>query len=107
MYIGAVPVEDESAETIPKIKFDRWITIFGTSLRIQSDQETSFVSVIVKHVSAKIGTTRIETSPYHPETDGCVERWNRTMSQDLRRHIPANCHGLRIRALSHFDTTQV
>ena len=34
-----------------------------------------------------IGVTPIKMTPYHPQTDGLVERFNQTLKQTLRRLI--------------------
>jgi transposase InsO family protein len=79
----AVQVRDEKAETIAEVLFDRWIAIVGPPLRLFSDRGKPFVSSIVKYLCAKVGTEKIETAPYHPQSDGCVERFNRTQCNDL------------------------
>lgn len=33
-----------------------------------------------------IGATKIHTTPYHPEGDGLVERWHRTLTAALMCH---------------------
>jgi transposase InsO family protein len=83
----AVPVKEESASTIANTLFDRWISIFGPPRRLLSDQGKPFVSAMVKHLCERIGTEKIETSAYHPQTDGMVERYNRTLCEDLAKYV--------------------
>jgi transposase InsO family protein len=83
--VVAVPVKEESASTIANTLFDRWISIFGPPRRLLSDQGKPFVSAMVKHLCERIGTEKIETSAYHPQTDGMVERYNRTLCEDLAK----------------------
>jgi transposase InsO family protein len=84
-FMVAVPVRDEKAETIAEVLFDRWIAIFGPPLRLLSDRGKPFVSSMVKCFCAKVGKEKIETAPYHPQSDGCVERFNRTLCDDLAK----------------------
>jgi hypothetical protein len=72
-FMDAVPLRDEKAETIAEVSFDRGIAICGPPLRLLSDQGKPFVSAMVKYLCAKEGTEKIETAPYHPQSDGCVE----------------------------------
>jgi Integrase zinc binding domain/RNase H-like domain found in reverse transcriptase len=86
-FMVAVPVRDEKAETIAEVLFERWIAIFGPPLRLLSDRGKPFVSSMVKYFYAKVGTEKIETAPYHPQSDGCVERFNRTLCNDLAKNV--------------------
>jgi transposase InsO family protein len=85
--VVAVPVKEESASTIANTLFGRWISIFGPPRRLLSDQGKPFVSATVKHLCERIGTEKIETSAYHPQTDGMVERHNRTLCEDLAKYV--------------------
>jgi transposase InsO family protein len=81
----AVPLRDEKAETIAEVLFDRWIAIFGPPFRLLSDLGKPFAFGVVKYLCAKVSTEKIETAPYHPQSDGCVERFNRTLCNDLAK----------------------
>lgn len=43
------------------------------------DRETSFVSHLMLSVCESLGITKLNTTPYHPECDGMVDRFNRTV----------------------------
>ena len=38
----------------------------------------------------QIGVHKVFTSPYHPQTDGFIERFNQTLLRDLRAYVSAN-----------------
>lgn len=86
-FMQAIPTKDETSETIAKVLFERWISVFGPPVRILSDQGKPFVSAVIKCLCQKVGSQKIFTSPYHPQTDGCVERFNRTLCDDLRKFV--------------------
>ena len=44
-----------------------------------SDQGTQFVSSLVKALCDRVGITRITTSTYHPQSNGCLERLHGTL----------------------------
>jgi transposase InsO family protein len=47
----------------------------------------NFASGEIAEMSRLIGTKQIFTSAYHPQTNGFIERYNRTLSTELRRHV--------------------
>ena len=51
--------------------------------RIQTDQGVNFESELVKHLVNLMNITKVRSSPYHPETNGQVERLNKTLKQIL------------------------
>jgi len=45
------------------------------------------MSSVVKEMSSLLKIKQLRTSVYHPQTDGLVERFNRTLKQMLRKVI--------------------
>jgi Integrase core domain len=86
-FVIAIPIKDEAASTIATILFERWISVFGPPVRLVSDQGKPLVSAVVRHLCVRIGTNKIETSAYHPQTDGFVERYNRTLCEDIAKFV--------------------
>lgn len=41
------------------------------------------MSKVVESMASRLGVKRFMTSPFHPQANGCVERCNRTIAQDL------------------------
>lgn len=48
-----------------------------------SDRGPNFVGTVVAAMKRQLGVKQVLTSPLHPQGNGCVERWNRTLAQDL------------------------
>ena len=48
----------------------------GIPGEILTDQGTNFTSSLLGELYKLIGVTALRTSPYHPQTDGLVERFN-------------------------------
>jgi len=40
----------------------------------------------MKHLCALLGIDHVKTSPYHPQSNGCLERWHSTLKAALRKH---------------------
>ncbi|KAI5616012.1 hypothetical protein C0J50_10699 [Silurus asotus] len=75
--------------TTPKI-INALIQLFsrvGIPEEILTDQGTNFTSRLMKLLHRQLGITAIKTSPYHPQTDGLVERFNKTLKGMLRKFV--------------------
>lgn len=59
----------------------------GVSREILTDQGTNFMSLLLKQVYQLLGIRAIKTTPYHPQTDGLVERFNQTLKSMLRKFV--------------------
>ena len=79
----AFALRNSTAETVVNCLIDltSWV---GVPQEILTDNGTNFVSKVVKQFCQTVGVHQIRTSPYHPETDGMVERFN-TLKRLLRK----------------------
>ncbi len=59
----------------------------GIPEEILMDQGTNFTSRLMGQLNRQLGITAIRTSPYHPQTDGLVERFNQTLKNMLRKFV--------------------
>ena len=62
----------------------------GILEEILSDQGTNFMSTLLVEVYRLQQIKRIQTSPYHPQTDGLVERFDGTLKVMLRKLVNRN-----------------
>ncbi|KAJ8731369.1 hypothetical protein PYW07_004533 [Mythimna separata] len=79
----AVPVREITAEIVAKALYENWIARFGCPLRISTDQGRQFESSVFNALMKKFGITRIRTTAYHPQSNGQIERWHRTLKAAL------------------------
>lgn len=79
----ATPVKNITAETIARAVYEHWICRFGCPLRITTDQGRQFESALFHELMKKLGVTRLRTTSYHPQSNGQVERWHRTLKAAL------------------------
>lgn len=75
----AVPMRDQTAETVAKTLLSTWIARFGCPQRVSADRGRQFESTLFAQLSAAIGCQHIRTTSYHPQSNGLIERWHRTM----------------------------
>jgi len=59
----------------------------GIPREILSDQGTNFMSQLLKESYNLLNISQIQTSPYHPQTDGLAERFNRTLKAMIRKLV--------------------
>jgi len=64
---------------------DAWVACYGPPDRILSDQGPQFMSNFFIAVMKVLSTETVCTTAYHPQTNGQVERYNRTTTS-LRLH---------------------
>lgn len=79
----AYPVKDITSETIADIIYTGWICRFGCPVRLTTDQGRQFESNLFSHLTKKMGISRIRTCAYHPQSNGLIERWHRTLKSAL------------------------
>ena len=74
----AFPIKNKCADTVADVLVDKIILRFGMPLVIHSDQGREFENGLMKSLCTLLGCVKMRTAPYHPESDGMVERFNRT-----------------------------
>ena len=82
--VYAVP--DRTAPTVAKCLADV-IWKHGAPLKIIHDRAAEFLSDVVQETATVLGITQLPTSGGHPQTDGLVERMNRTLKQMLAKVV--------------------
>lgn len=79
----AYPLSDVSAVTVAETLFNNYICRFGVPLHVTTDQGVQFESNLFREFSKFLGFHRIRTTTYHPESNGMVERFHRTLKATL------------------------
>lgn len=79
----AFPIKEIHAETVAKAIYDGWIVRFGCPTRLTSDQGTQFESNLFQQMMKLLGINKIRTTSFHPQSNGKVERWHRSLKAAL------------------------
>lgn len=84
-WVEAFPVSDIRAETIVDLFINNIVLRHGEPQYLLSDQGSNFTSKLVTDVCKLLELRKIQTTPYHPQCDGLVERFNKTLIEQLSR----------------------
>ena len=83
--VFAVP--DQTAATIAKLLVEEIMSHHGVPAEVLSDRGKAFLSGLMEEVGQLLGFHKLNTSAYHPQTDGLVERYNRTLRAMLSKTV--------------------
>lgn len=82
--VFAVP--DQKASRLARLLAEEVVPLFGVPEALLSDRGTNLLSFLMKDVCELLGIRKINTTAYHPQCDGMVERFNRTLKTILWKH---------------------
>ena len=89
-WAQAFPLTNMTAESVAEAFVLGWVALFGAPHSVHTDQGTQFTSALFKEVCRLLSISKSQTTSYHPEGNGQVERVNRTIVQLLRVHVRGN-----------------
>lgn len=84
------PTPEQTTLTIAKLLVEQVISHHGVPVELLSDRGSAFLSHLMKEVCQLLGIHRVNTTAYHPQTDGLVERFNRTLIDMLAKRVERN-----------------
>lgn len=83
-FTQAVGTKDQKASTVVRVLEREWLVRYGIPNRIHSDQGRSFEGKLMQGLCEAYGMDKSRTSSYHPQGNGQVERFNRTLHNLIR-----------------------
>ena len=89
-WVEALSVPSVEATVIARLLIDEIISRHGAPRVLLSDRGTNFLSKVVAEVCKIFQIQKVNTSSYHPQTDGLVERFNSTLCQSLSMYVSKN-----------------
>ena len=78
-WVEAFGIPNQAATTVASKITEQFFFRFGLPEQLHSDQGRNFESEVVSEVCKILGIAKTRTTPYHPQSDGLVERLNKTL----------------------------
>lgn len=80
-------MKDQEAITVAEILVREMISHFGVPLFLHLDQGRNFKSTVFSEMCRLLGIKKTRTTPLHPQSDGIVDRFNRTLEAQLSKFV--------------------
>lgn len=91
-FVNLYDIADHRATTVAECLFQNYILEHGVMETLHMDMGRQFESDVVKHLCGALGVKKTHTTPYNPKSDGMVERFNRTLIDQLAKML-LSCEG--------------
>ena len=77
-WVEAYPMKDMEAASVAACLYD-FICRYGAPDFLHTDQGKNFESTLISDLCKLLGIVKTRTTPYHLQSDGMIERFNRTL----------------------------
>ena len=89
-WVEAYAMPDQTTDTIAGIFVREWVSRYGCPTFLHTDQGANLESAVMKTVCELLGIVKTHTVARWPQSDGMVERWNRSVQQILSKIVGTN-----------------
>lgn len=86
-FSQAFPIPNQEAETVARTFVNEFVCKFSLPQKILTDQGSNFTSNLFKSVAKLFKMKHIQTTAYHPESNGGLERSHHTLVEYLKHYI--------------------
>ena len=86
-WTESLALPDITAETVARAFVEEWVCRYGPPRFIHSDQGRQFEAELFQEMCRLLGLTKTRTSALHPEGNGQVERFNRTLGAMMSIYV--------------------
>ena len=89
-WTEAIALPNQEASTIAVAFVHNFICRFGTPLQVHTDQGRNFESSLMKQMCDLFCIHKTRTTSYRPQSNGSVERMNRSLTKMLAAYCQSN-----------------
>ena len=86
-WVETFALPNQEASTIASVLVDQLFSRYGCPSVIHSDQGRNFEANLMKDIFSHLGIKKTRTSGYHPQGNGLVERFNKTVCSMLSMFV--------------------
>ena len=83
----AKAVPEATAEQTATFIYEEIICRHGCPTKILSDRGSHFKNQMIEELTKRFEIKHLFSTPYHPQTNGLVERFNRTLCESLAKNV--------------------
>lgn len=83
----AIPLCETSTTDCARALIGNWISRFGVPLDMSSDRGSQFTSALWREIAQQLGVKLHHTTAYHPQANGLVERFHRSLKSALKAKL--------------------
>jgi hypothetical protein len=87
VWTELVPTREATAEYAARGLMERVISRTGAPAWIVSDQGKAFTGEIIQHLCEMLHIKKIQTTAYHPQSNGATERVHRDLNKFLKQFV--------------------
>ncbi len=84
-WLEARLLKAANANTVATFLYEKIICRFGVPRILQSDRGTHFVNELIQRLTKRFKIKYSLLSPYHPQSNGLVERFNKTLCEEIAK----------------------
>ena len=89
-YAEAFPLEDQRAPLVARTLVTQFFCRYGAPTKLHSDQGSNFTSTLIKEIMKLYKILHVKGSAYRPQSQGSVERLNRSLIEMLKHYTIQN-----------------
>jgi transposase InsO family protein len=86
--VYAIP--NQEASTVAEALVTNFFCFLVIPRELHSDQGRNFESHLLQEVVQRLGVSKTRTTPLHPQSDGMVECYVKTIEEHLRKVVASN-----------------
>ena len=86
-FLVAIPIPQQDAETVAREFVLKIVLTFGAPAEVLTDQGSNFLSDLFKSTCRLLKIKKIQTTAFHPESNGSLERSHRVLAEYLRHYV--------------------
>ena len=85
--VRTIPLSSISSNKVTLAFLKHWVFVYGPPVSVLSDNGKQFTARLFVDTCRFLGIKNVFTTTYHPQTNGQVERFNRTILSALRHYV--------------------